>query len=331
MRWWRGGATVSLVGASTGCSQGALSPQGPEAAQLADLLWLMVALAGAVFVVVAGTAVVAVLRGPDDDLEEQRRGSRSGGLRDRGIERWMVVGGGIALPVVVLGTLMAVNVATIASTPDTGSLRVEVVAHQYWWEIGYDGFETANEVHVPVDTPVELVVTSRDVIHSVWVPELGGKIDAVPGRETSLVLEASEPGRYTGRCAEYCGLQHAWMLFEVVAHEPDDYQRWVRREAGGAAEPEGELERRGREVFVDNACVGCHAIRGVAEAGDAGPDLTHLASREELGAGITPNDEQRLRSWVVNPQAVKPGVNMPPQQLSEDELDALVAYLEALE
>lgn len=328
MRWWQGGATALAALSLTGCSQGALSPRGPEAAQLADLLWLMVALAAGVFVVVTGSAVVAVLRGPDDDLDEQRVGTND---RDRGVERWMVIGGGIALPVVVLGALMAVNVNVIAATPDAGTLRVEVVAHQYWWAVGYDGFETANEVHIPVDTPVELVITAEDVIHSVWVPELGGKIDAVPGRETSLVLEASEPGRYTGRCAEYCGLQHAWMLFEVVAHESDDYERWVEREAGDAIGPEGELERRGREVFVDNACVGCHTIRGVSERGGAGPDLTHLASREELGAGVVPNDEEQLRGWVVNPQAIKPGVNMPPQQLSNEQLDALVAYLESLE
>lgn len=328
MRWWRGVGSVVVGVSLTACSQGALSPRGPEAAQLADLLWLMVALAAGVFVVVAGSAVVAVLRGPDDDLDEQRVGTND---RDRGVERWMVIGGGIALPVVVLGALMAVNVNVIAATPDAGTLRVDVVAHQYWWAVGYDGFETANEVHIPVDTPVELVITAEDVIHSVWVPELGGKIDAVPGRETSLVLEASEPGRYTGRCAEYCGLQHAWMLFEVVAHESDDYERWVEREAGDATGPEGELERRGREVFVDNACVGCHTIRGVSERGGAGPDLTHLASRQKLGAGIIPNDEDQLRGWVVNPQAIKPGVNMPPQQLSNEQLDALAAYLGSLE
>lgn len=331
MRWWRGAAAATSAVALTACSQGALSPRGPGAERLSDLLWLMVVLAGVVLLIVGGSAVVAALRAPDDDLDDQRVGTDDPRGHERRIERWMVIGGGIALPVVVLGPLMAVNVATIAGTPESGPLQVDVVAHQYWWEIGYDGFETANELHLPVDTQVELRITSEDVIHSVWVPELSGKIDAVPGRDTSLVLEASEPGRYTGRCAEYCGLQHAWMLFEVVAHEPDDYERWRERESEEAAAPEGELERRGQEVFLDHACVGCHTIRGVSERSDVAPDLTHLASREELGAGVLDNDEDALRGWVVNPQASKPGVNMPPQQLSEDELDALVAYLEALE
>lgn len=330
----RSSAVVVVLGITlTGCSQGALLPQGPQAARLADLLWLMVGLASLVFVVVVVSAVVAVVRGADDDLEEQRRGrgEQRDEAGDRTIERWMVVGGGIALPVVILGGLMAVNVSAIASGPADGELRIDVVAHQYWWEIGYDGFETANEIHVPAGTEFELVVTARDVIHSVWVPELGGKIDAVPGRETRLVLEADEPGRYVGRCAEYCGLQHTWMLFEVVAHTPEEFERWRQREAADATEPSDELALEGRAVFRDNACVGCHTIRGVAEEGDAGPDLTHLASREQLGAGVVDNTEGRLREWVVNAQSLKPGVGMPPQELDEQELDALLAYLESLE
>lgn len=309
----------ALAFVASACA-GGLAPRGPEAARLADLFWLMVGMSTFVGVLVLGILLAAILRRPGHAPGDERA-----------LRRRFVLAGGIVLPAVLLSVLMVFNVGAMLAGATTAELAIEVTGHRYWWEVGYDDFTTANEIHIPTGTPVTLSLTADDVIHSVWVPELAGKRDMVPGRTNELVLEADEPGRYVGRCAEYCGLQHAWMLFTVVAHEPAEYEGWYAAHADDAPEPTTPAQERGRDVFLDNSCVGCHAIRGVAGQGEVGPDLTHLASREQLGAGILPNTPQDLAAWIANPQAIKPGVEMPPQELAAEDLDALVAYLESLE
>jgi cytochrome c oxidase subunit 2 len=207
------------------------------------------------------------------------------------------------------------------------ALSVHVVGHQWFWEIRYPGMEgsTANELHIPVRTRVNVVGTTADVIHSLWVPQLNRKIDLIPGRTARLLLYADLPGTYLGQCAEFCGLQHAHMQFAVVAETRAQFERWLRTESQPAA-----VDGDGPKLFMDKGCADCHAIRGTDARAHVGPDLTHVASRTTLAAGTIPNDRAHLQEWIADPQHVKPGANMPKLPLSHSDVDRLSAYLEAL-
>jgi cytochrome c oxidase subunit 2 len=231
-----------------------------------------------------------------------------------------------ALVLAVVFVLMLGTMAEIGGAAVEPGLRVRAVGHQWWWEFGYGTVTTANELHIPVATAVELELTSADVIHSFWVPELGGKRDMLPGTTNHLRLFARRAGVYEGQCAEFCGVEHAWMRIRVVAESQSDFDRWVASQAQPAATRGGEGER----VFLANICVNCHAIGGTAAAGTAGPNLTHMGARATLGAGVLPNDAARMRAWIVDPQQYKPGALMPRVPLSDPELDALAAYLASL-
>lgn len=222
------------------------------------------------------------------------------------------------------------NVPTIAPRE---ALAIEVVGHQWWWEVRYpeQGVTTANEIHIPVGRPIAFQLTSADVIHSFWVPPLGGKLDALPEDVTTLVLEAGEPGEYRGECAEFCGLQHAKMGLLVVAEPEARFASWVAGRQVAAVEPIEPAAVRGQEVFFRSGCASCHTIEGTAATAAGDPDLTHLASRDTLGAVAVSNTSEHLAEWVADPHSIKSGVEMPATELSDQELDALVAYLETLE
>jgi cytochrome c oxidase subunit 2 len=222
--------------------------------------------------------------------------------------------------------------ATSAPDPKTTVLTVEVIGHQWWWEVRYPGTDavTANEIHVPAGKRVDLVATSADVIHSFWVPKLNRKIDAIPGRRNRIVLEASKPGRYRGECYEFCGLQHAHMGLAVVADPPARFRAWLANMAKDAREPQTADERRGRAVFLDEACSGCHQIRGTDAHARVGPDLTHLATRATIAALTLPNRPGYLGGWILDPQHSKPGARMPALPLSGRQELALLAYLGSL-
>lgn len=321
---------VSALLLTSGCTQGGLDPRGGEAARIYWVFWALLIAGGVVSVIVLVLWIVGSLRPGAGDARAEH-------VPDPAFHRRLVVGGGIIMPAIVVSAFLGVQIVTTSAQTQDGELTIEVTGHQYWWELEYtdvDGlepFETANELHIPTGTPVRVLLRSEDVIHSIWVPQLAGKVDLVPGRETEFVMDAEEPGTYAGYCAEFCGLQHARMKFSVVATEPGAFRAWAEEQAGAAPEPETELESRGREVFLGQSCVGCHTIRGVAEDGEIGPDLTRLASRSRIAAGTVPLTDERLRAWVANAQAIKPGVQMPPQELDREELDALVAYLLSLE
>lgn len=309
---------AALAAACGSLQQGALAPKGPGAQRQADLFYVSLWTSAAIVALTLGLLGYAMFRRRRDDDEQRFRATR------------FVVSFGLVLPLVVLLSMMVVTFVSLAGEPQRGTLEVQIVGHQFWWEVFYpeQDFTTANEVHIPVDTPVELVVESDDVLHSFWVPELQGKVDLVPGRTNRLVLEASEPGTYRGFCAEYCGLQHANMLFLVIAEPEEDFEAWAAAQAGPAA----VQDTRGEELFEEHACAGCHTIRGTSADGDFAPDLTHFASRQTLGAGILPNQRGQLAGWVVNSQTIKPGNEMPPiTTLEPDELEALIDYLEKLE
>jgi cytochrome c oxidase subunit 2 len=206
------------------------------------------------------------------------------------------------------------------------AMRIAAAGHQWWWEFSYGGTRTANELHIPVDTPVDLDLTSADVIHSFWVPELGPKKDMLPGTTNRLRLFARRTGSYDGQCAEFCGVEHAWMRIRVVVQSQSEFDDWLAGQRLPAAARGGEGER----VFLANICVSCHTIAGTAAAGTAGPDLTHVASRATIGAGVLPNDVTHMRAWLADPQRYKPGSLMPRVPLSDADLDALDAFLASL-
>jgi cytochrome c oxidase subunit 2 len=304
----------------SGCASEAsvLRPSGPAAARIANLWWLMLTLATIIFVAVIGLLLLALFR--------RRRGEAQG--------RLFIVGGGIALPVAVLAVLFGLTLWTmnaLAAPPTTVTVRV--TGWQWWWEVHYPeaNFYTANEIHIPVGQPVRLELGSGDVVHNFWVPELQGKFDLIPGRTQAVWLQADEPGVYQGMCAEFCGLQHAKMRFVVVAQPPDEYAAWVAQQQRQAAAPATELQLRGQQIFLGSACVYCHAVAGTNATSRFGPDLTHIASRQTLAAGVLENNRGNLAGWILNPQTLKPGNKMPPTALSGEDLQALLAYLETLE
>ncbi len=234
-----------------------------------------------------------------------------------------------AAPALILAVVFVLTLGTMAEINGAGvapAMRIAATGHQWWWEFTYGGTKTANELHIPVNTPIDLDLTSVDVIHSFWVPELGPKMDMLPGTTNHLRLLARRAGSYEGQCAEFCGVEHAWMRIRVVVQSQAEFDSWLAAQAVPAVAQGGDGER----VFLSNICVNCHTVRGTAAAGTAGPDLTHVASRATIGAGVLPNDVARMRAWLADPQRYKPGSLMPRVPLSDADLDALAAYLGAL-
>jgi len=243
---------------------------------------------------------------------------------------------GAVLPALILLPLLFWTYGTLAAIDPRArpaDLVVDVVGKQWWWEIRYRDtvpgrtFTTANELHLPVGKRVELRLTSTDVIHSFWVPDLQGKTDLIPGRENVAWIEASRPGEYGGQCAEYCGVQHATMGLLVVAQSQEDYERWAASQRAPA--PPDTVNAQGREAFL-RSCGYCHTVRGTTAGGRMGPDLTHLASRRTLGAGLLLNTPGNLGGWIANPQALKPGTRMPRVPMSRDEFRLIHLYLQTL-
>ncbi len=280
----------------------------------------------AIFLLVQVLLLVAVVRFRERDpraVPVQIRGSARLELA------WTVA------PAVILAFIAFPTVAAVFRTqavPPAGALRVQVVGHRWWWEFRYPdlGVTTATDLHLPAGRPASLEITGADVIHSFWVPQLGGKRDAIPGGGTRIVLTARTPGEYYGQCAEFCGTSHANMRDLAVVEPPAAFDAWVaRQKQPGASPPEGSPAAAGLDVFRRNACVGCHAIGGVS-AGVVGPDLTHLASRRTIAGGMLPRTPENLARWIRNAPAVKPGALMPEIPLSDADVRALVAYLETL-
>lgn len=255
--------------------------------------------------------------------------------------RWILLGG-LALPALALAAVLASGLhigVALSHPPALQALEVEVIARRWWWELRYRDPNAAghvvlaNELHLPLDRAAVLMISSNDVIHSFWVPALGGKVDAIPGMTNHLVVHTTRAGRYRGQCAEYCGTQHAGMGLEVVVESPAQFRDWLVQQARPASDPSDELARRGLQVFLDGGCGSCHAVRGTAAAGQLGPDLTHLASRRRIAAARLDNDALSLQRWIRSAQHLKPGSLMPslPAGGSDEDLSALAAYLEGLQ
>jgi len=209
---------------------------------------------------------------------------------------------------------------------------IDIIAHQWWWDLRYPKQDviTANELHIPVGKNLLMRVQSADVIHSWWVPALGRKIDAIPGRNNFGWIESDSVGVYEGTCSEYCGNQHAWMRIKVFVQSQADFNRWIQQQHQTADQPSGQMEQKGEILFQEKTCGNCHAISGTPADGRIGPDLSHIASRETLLSGMMANKKENMRKWLENPQNVKKGSNMPDFLMSEKEVNELVAYLEQL-
>ena len=308
----------------TSVNHHALHPAGPLAHDIASFFWVITGITTLVYLIVMGFLVYALRRRragvtPDDAMPRV--------LRNIGIGLGIT---GVILVVLAVDDFIA-NRRLNADQPNP--IRVKVTAHQWWWEVEYVDSQpslrvtTANELALPLGRPVMLQMTSTDVIHSFWVPNLNGKRDLLPGYTTRLALIASQAGAYVGECAEFCGFQHAHMSIDIAAKPADEFARWLEAQRTAAAEPANDAQRHGRDVFLSNSCHLCHAIQGTEANARLGPDLTHFASRARIAAGARPNDAANLAAWIADPQGIKPGTRMPATPLSGTDLNALVAYL----
>lgn len=320
-----------LVAGCAGCGDvPVLEPAAGEARVIEELWWLLLLATGVPALLVIGVFVLGLSWRPPV--------SRGRGSPDPGRQRLVILAGGAVLtPLIIGGLLIASVVMGSRARPSggEGAVLVDVVGRQYWWEVRYpeEDIVTANEIHVPVGRPVRLRLASGDVIHSFWVPRLAGKLDMVPGQVNELRLQVDEPGVYRGQCAEFCGVQHALMLLDVVAEPPEVFARWVAANHASAAAPGDSLARRGLRAFRAAECGHCHTVKGITREramGAVGPDLTHFAGRRRLGAGVRDNNRGNLAGWILNPQDLKPGNHMPPSELTSEELHALLHFLETL-
>lgn len=317
----------AAVLAGCGDRQSVLNPKGPFALELAQLSWLLFGVGAAVLLIVMAATAGALLG--SDRTRAMLASART------------VVWAGVMFPVVTLTGLLAYGIvltraAAIAPDADPAALRISVSGEQWWWRVVYErdsgaAITAANEIRIPAGRPVLFKLTSPDVIHSFWVPNLGGKVDMIPGRTTLLRLQADARGVYRGQCAEYCGGPHALMAFEVVVLAQAEFDTWLDAQAQPAAEPASDAARRGHDLFLASGCGACHAVRGTPAVGTIGPDLTHLGSRRSVGVDTLSLTEANIRRFIHDGQHIKPGNLMPQFRIfPEADLDAIATYLAGL-
>ncbi len=304
---------MMLAFASCSLPQSTLRPGGPAAGTLAEMGWVAYILFGVtalvMWILLAWTAVRK--RGT---LAEHEPWDEGGG------QLWVLIGG-FAIPFVVLGGVFVYQLERMSDFPvhAQGHItpEIEVIGHQWWWEVRYlqgnpsEQFTTANEIHIPVGRPIDILLETRDVIHSFWVPAMHGKVDLIPGQANYIRIQADHAGTFPGQCGEYCGMQHSHMRLLVMAQAPDEYEAWRKHQLQPAAEPQDDEAMRGRELFNDSACALCHTVRGTLAHGLVAPDLTHLASRKMIAANSYENNQANLEAWVTHAQSLKPGAEMP--------------------
>ncbi len=330
LRLTRAGRLAALVVSLAGCGlaspQTTLLPRSDFARQshsiFLQILWWDIAIFG----VVAAVLLVAILRFRERDpaaLPPQVRGNAR-------LELAWTIAPAIILTFIAFPTVGAIFRTQAPPAPD--ALKVRVIGHQWWWEFQYPdlGITTATDLYLPLGQRVAFDLGSIDVIHSFWVPGLGGKRDTPPGQLNRILLTPAAPGEYPGQCAEFCGVSHANMRHLAVVLPGQEFQAWVARQKAPATEPpEGSPAAQGRQLFTTQACIGCHAIQGLS-GGQIGPDLTHFASRKTIAGGMLRNTHENLSRWLKDPPGVKPGSLMPDLKLTEVQVTALTAYLTSL-
>src|SRR5438445_1455677 len=304
----------------------ALDPQSPQARAIYDLGIVSTIVFVLIFLAVAGAIVYAIFRfrgregEPDPD-------------QFAGSEKVEIIWTAIPFLIVVFLFVLTMRGMNRADPRPAPSPDLVVTGHQFWWEAQYpaSGAVTANEIHIPIGTPLSVRLDSKDVLHEFWVPELARKMSTVPGQPNHIWLEADKPGLYIGQCSEFCGTQHAWMRILVVAEEPSKFEEWQQAQLQPGLAATSAAAAKGLALFQTSTCINCHAIRGVPGAvADAAPDLTHVASRRQLGAGILENSPANLRLWLKNPPHIKPGVFMPDFNFTDQQLDELGGYFGTL-
>jgi cytochrome c oxidase subunit 2 len=345
-------AFPGIAAAQQSSTPSPLLPASPNASLVAGLYWIVFWMAVVVFILVEGLLIYAAVRFRRQSESEQP-------IQVHGNNRmelaWTIGPALIAAAIFVLSlqvmltdqppTADGVSSVSVASvcfngdiTPDqaaaflsVSTLKVEITGKQWWWEMNYPdyGFYTATDMYVPVGDVVVLEMTSNDVVHSWWIPQLGGKRDVYPGATTYAWFQVTEPGVYEGHCTEFCGDSHAYMPMRVIALEPAAFDTWTEQQIAAAPEPATDLSKFGQQIFVEKGCNGCHTVNGLGGSARTGPNLSNLASRRQI-AGIMPYNPENLRTWLIDPAGVKPGARMPNFNLSAAELDALVAYLDTL-
>jgi cytochrome c oxidase subunit 2 len=310
--------------ASTGVASGSpFDPVSPQAAAIRDLFASALLICGGVLLLVACLVAYCVVRfrATGERDPEQVEGNRRLEIA------WTIA------PILILIWLLVLTGRTMsaADPPVDRDPDVTIIAHQWWWEARYpSGAVAANEIHIPTGKALVVRLKSSDVVHDFWVPELGRKMDAIPGRTGNIWLEADRPGTYAGACAEYCGAEHAWMRILVVAETPEAFAEWERHQLTPAQSTTDDTSTRGAATFRSMTCPSCHAIGGTGATARFAPDLTHLAARTTLGAGVLPNTPAALSKWLRDPQEIKPGCHMPNAQLTDAQVSDLVAYFETL-
>jgi cytochrome c oxidase subunit 2 len=307
-----------------------LHADGLMAKRILPLTQGLLIVSAVVVVIITALVLIAILR----------RG-RSGSvaeipIQDIGGRGWISIGVGLSTVVLVgLVVWTSMTMAKIANPPSKPALSIDVRGHQWWWEFAYQSddpskiFVTANEIHIPVGKPVRFTLNGEDVIHTFWVPSLGGKIQLIPGQTNVTWLEADRPGVYRGQCSQYCGQQHAHMIFSVFADAPNAFEAWRADQLRAASQPASEDVRLGELRFIGR-CGACHTVRGTSANGDVGPDLTHLMSRTTIAGGELPNNPGFLSGWIANPQNLKPGSLMPNPELSGPDLASIRSFLVTL-
>ena len=320
----------AIIAVASGCSgnQSALDPRGGPAIHLEHLIIATVILCTVVWILVMVMLGLALARG--------RRAAADSAKSEARLT--MTVIAAVAASVVIIAGLTIASFYTTRNigVPESAALTITVKGQQWWWQVFYagtdakPGFQTANEIHIPVGADVHLLLESADVIHSFWVPSLAGKQDLVPGRSNSLLLRAEKSGVYRGQCAEFCGLQHSHMAIMVIAEAPADYERWAASQRDDAMEPTDPDAAAGKAAFLAKPCAACHTVRGTPANGTTGPDLTHVGGRQTIAAGLQETTRGSLAAWIADPQTLKPGNNMPIVALTSIELQNISAYMESL-
>jgi cytochrome c oxidase subunit II len=318
-------------------NQTSLNPAGPAATHIEHTFSLIFWITGTVYLLTLAVLVYFVWR-RRYTLSAIPEPQPTSGENDRFAMR--AVAGAMALTVVLLFVMLISSFITsrhLGKMNEQQALTIDVYGHQWWWEVQYPNeaepyrmVKTANEIHVPVGTPIRIHGTSRDVIHSFWAPNIQGKRDLMPGYNTDVLMQIDKVGRWRGQCAEFCGMQHAHMSFYLIAEPQKDFDNWMTAQAQSSAIPTNPHTIHGQQVFLTHSCILCHTIRGTTAGSNVGPDLTHLASRSTIAAGMLPNTIGNLGGWILNSQSLKPGSRMPPNQISGPDLQDLLAYLETL-
>jgi len=324
----------------TACHHGkqdVLNSAGIQAARIEHLWWIIFWVTLVVFILVL-TFLGRSVWGNDNEKLLKEKPAPPDERSERGLRIGVVTA--VSVTVVTLFYLLVVAISTgraMASLQSQTPLTIQVTGHQWWWEVQYPDptsnniVITANEIHIPVGKPVVMNSTSQDVIHSFWAPNIQGKRDLIPGRNTAIWFQVDHEGVFRGQCAEFCGPQHAHMAFLVIAESPDQFQSWLQHQRESAVEPSTPQAQQGKQVFMSSTCVMCHTIRGTDAGSRNGPDLTHIASRGTLASATIPNTPGHLAGWITDPQHIKPGTHMPQNSLGADDLQAVLAYLESLQ